>query len=220
MLGRKKFIVTAGAAAVLTIVTVGVGLALDDPEQAVGTVNLTDASSQPGPGSSDSQQIPALDELTGVVDRTGDDIDDLAVGGVDLDFGPESWVADAGALEDYDADGSAEALGVELDGLVGTEVRLRVHLDNDGDDADVYAINELTYRAVSGPAPWQSGDAVGEDGIRAAAAAVVGDGARVADLEAEDGTTVAWEAEVIDNQGREHDVLLDSAGNVIDVRPD
>lgn len=220
MPGRKAFVATAGAAAVLTLAGFGVGLALDDPEQAVGTVNLTDARAQLQPSNAGSRQIPALDELAGMVEGNVGDVDDLAIGRVDLDFGPERWMAEAGPLEDYDTDGSAEVLRDELAGLVGSEVRLRVRLDEDGDDAAVYAINELTYRAVSGPAPWQSAGAVGEDAVRTAAAAAVGDGARVADLEAEEGTTVAWEAEVVDSQGREHDVLLDSAGNVIDVRPD
>jgi hypothetical protein len=46
--------------------------------------------------------------------------------------------------------------------------------------------------------------------------AAVGEGARVVELDAEDGSSVAWEAEVIDSEGGEHDVLLDVAGNVID----
>lgn len=220
MPGRKTIIATAGTTAVLTLIVVGVAAAIEDPKEAVGTISLTDAHSQPGPNSGDSQQVPALDELTGVVELDGDEIDDVSVGDVDLEFGPQSWVADAGPLEDYDGDGNAESLRDELDGLVGSEVRLRVRLDDDGDDADVYEINGRTYRTVSGPAPWQSAEAMGEGEIRAAAAAAVGDGAHVVDLDAEDGSTVAWEAEVIDSHGRDHRVLLDPAGNVIDVRAD
>lgn len=196
------------------------GLALDDPDDQVAAGGLADTRSQPAPGDGASRQVPALEELAGVVERDGDDADDLEVGRVDLDFGPDSWVATAGATEDFDGDGTAEALRAELDGLVGNDTRFQVRFDTDGDDADVYAINDLVYREITGPAPWQSADAVGEDEIRRAAAAAVGEGARVVDLEPEDGTAVAWEAEVVDNQGREHDVLLDAAGNVIDVRQD
>lgn len=48
----------------------------------------------------------------------------------------------------------------------------------------------------------------------------MGEGARVVELDAETGTTVAWEAEVVDSEGREHEVLLDAAAKVVDVRPD
>lgn len=226
---RRTIIATAGAVAAIGLVGVGVGVgaALDDPDERVASINLTGTQGQStaeSAGTGGSRQIAALDELSGTVTREGDDdredVDDLHVGRVDLEFGPESWVASADPMEDYDGDGTTEALRDELDGLVGDDSRFRVRFDEDGDDAEVYSINDLTYREVSGPAPWQSADAVGEDAIREAAAAAVGEGARVVDLDAEVGTAVAWEAEVIDSQGREHDVLLDAAGNVIDVRQD
>jgi uncharacterized membrane protein YkoI len=219
MPSRRTIIVTAGAVAGVALAGFGIGVALDDPDQEVSSVNLTDARSQPttdsGPGT--TRQVPALEQVDGVVERDGDD---LEVGRVDLDFGPEHWVATARPMEDYDGDGNVEDLRAELDGLVGNEARFSVRLDDDGDDADVYAINDLTYREVGGPAPWQPADAVPEEEVRAAAAAAVGEGARVVDLDAEDGSTVAWEAEVVDSQGRDHDVLLDASGQVIDVRRD
>lgn len=220
MTGRRTVVAIVAAGVVVGLAGVGVGMALDDPEQEVGSIRLTETRSQPAAGVGSLRQVPALDEVTGVVERLGDDIDDLTVGRVDLDFGPDSWIADAGPLEDYDGDGTTEAFREELAGLIGSEARLRVRLDNDGDDADVYTINDQPYRDVSGPAPWQSASAVGEDQIRAAATAAVGEGARVTELEAETGSTVAWVVEVIDSAGREYDVLLDAAGTVIDVRRD
>lgn len=121
------------------------------------------------------------------MNRDGDDLDDLAIGRVGLDFGPATWVATAGALADHDGDGSV--------------------------------VNELPYREVSGPRgsrPMPS--------VRTRSAARPqrpwGEGARVVELDAETGTTVAWEAEVVDSEGREHEVLLDAAAKVVDVRPD
>lgn len=224
---RRTVITTAGAIVAVGVLGLGIGAALDDPDERVASINLTGAQSQATPGSGGaggSRQIAALEEVSGIVTRDDDgdrdDFDDLDVRRVDLDFGPDRWVASAGPIEDYDGDGTVEALRNELDGLVGTDARFRVRLDGDGDDGDVYTINDLSYRDVSGPAPWQSADAVGEDAIRDAAAAAVGEGARVVDLEAEVGSAVAWEAEVVDSQRREYDVLLDAAGNIIDVRQD
>ena len=56
--------------------------------------------------------------------------------------------------------------------------------------------------------------------LTAAAAEAVGPGARVTDLEPEDDDTGAWEAEVDDAGGGEHQVLLAADGTVLDVRPD
>lgn len=183
--------------------------------------NPTDGSGASSIGA--DRQVDALDEVSGLVTRDGsdpDDFDDLEVGRVELDFGPSSWAAAVGPIEDFDGDGNAEPLRDELDGLVGTEAEFRVRLDNDGDDGDVYAINGRTFREVTGPAPWQSADALSEDEIRSAAADAVGQGATLIDLEAEYGSAVAWEAEVVDADGREFDVLLDAEGGIIDLRQD
>ena len=45
----------------------------------------------------------------------------------------------------------------------------------------------------------------------------MGDGARVNELDRETAGDVAWEAEVIAVDGREHTVLLNAAGEVLDV---
>jgi uncharacterized membrane protein YkoI len=53
-----------------------------------------------------------------------------------------------------------------------------------------------------------------------AAADAVGPGARVTEIDAEDDGNVAWEAKVLGADGVEHEVLLDAAGAVLDVRRD
>jgi hypothetical protein len=216
----RRFALSAvGVAAVVLVAGVAVDRALDDPTTTVSAVELGQSVVDPGQGGGTRSAVPALDQVRGTFDR-GDDPDDFQVGRVELDFGPDLWVTHAPAIADFDGDGREEALLDELDGLVGRQVDLRVRLDDDGDDAAVYVIDGRTYREIGGPAPWQSADAASEDEVRAAAAEAVGPGARVVDLDAEDGATVAWEAEVVDADGREHDVLLDSSGKVLDVRAD
>jgi uncharacterized membrane protein YkoI len=195
------------------------------------------------------QQVPGLDELSGTVewddgsddrgaddsgtddDGTGDDgsdddgtdddvADELEINGVDLGFGPDDWVATADASADFDGDGSTGALRDELTGLVGQEVTMLVRFDDDGDDADVYVIDGTTYRDVSAPAPWLPVGAAGDEALRSAAAAAVGEGAEVIELDAEDDGNVAWEAKVRAADGTEREVRLDAAGAVIDVRVD
>jgi uncharacterized membrane protein YkoI len=107
-----------------------------------------------------------------------------------------------------------------LAGLVGQEVTLLVRFDDDGDDADVYVIGDLTYRDVSAPAPWLPADSATDEALRAAAAGAVGDGAEVIELDPEDDGDVAWEAKVRAADGTEREVRLDAAGAVIDVRDD
>lgn len=193
---------------------------LNDPEQSVAPINLSNSSVERLTGESSDRRVPTLDTLSGLVTNNDGDANDLEIERVELDFGPDNWVSGAGPFEDYDRDGQAEKLGEELAGLVGSEATIRARLDIEGDDADVYVINDLPFREVSGPAPWQSAGAVSEDEIRAAAEQAVGPGARVVDLEAEDGRTVAWQAEVVDGSGQEYDVLLDAEGNSLDVRRD
>lgn len=161
-----------------------------------------------------------LVESQGTVVPDQDDIDEFAIDGIDLDLGPDRWVATAPAFDDYDGDGTPEPLLEELEGLLGTEATVLVRVDDEGDDAMVYAINGRTYREVGGPIPWHDGTAADEATIRAVAAAVIGPNARVVDLETLDGDTVAWEVEVVDIEGREHTVVLDAAGTVLTTRPD
>ena len=132
----------------------------------------------------------------------------------------------AGPGEDYDGDGTPEDLRAELGGLVGQPVKALVRLDHDGDDADVYVLNDLTYRdSAGGPPPWlqtttTTGGAATPQAVSEAAAAAVGDGARVNELDRETAGDVAWEVEVIAVDGREHTILPNAAGDVLDVDSD
>ncbi|HEX6568151.1 MAG TPA: hypothetical protein VF015_03270 [Acidimicrobiales bacterium] len=172
--------------------------------------------------SDDSGDDSGDDGTVGDDSGHGDDDlgDELEVNGVDLDFGPDDWVATATATADFDGDGGTEALRDELAGLVGREVTLLVRFDDDGDDADVYVIDGTTYRDVSAPAPWLPAGAADDESLRAAAAAAVGEGAQVIELEPEDDGTVAWEAKVRAADGTRREVRLDAAGTVVDVRAD
>jgi hypothetical protein len=235
----RTIVLSAAAVAVLGLGGLAAASALDDPEASVDAVDVSDAASRRSAsatdGSASNQQVPGLDELSGTVelDRTddgsdddptddpADDVaDDLEINGVDLDFGPDDYVATADAAADFDGDGTTTTLREELAGLVGQDVTLLVRFDDDGDDADVYAIGDTTYREVSAPAPWQPTDAPDEDALRYAAAAAVGEGAEVLELDAEDDGDVAWEAKVRASDGTDHEVDLDADGKVIAVRGD
>ena len=54
--------------------------------------------------------------------------------------------------------------------------------------------------------------------VRTAAAAAVGPGAVVDELEWQSAGDVAWEVDVLSANGREHTVLLDATAQVLDVR--
>jgi uncharacterized membrane protein YkoI len=170
--------------------------------------------------------VDGLDQLVGTL-RAGDDPDDWYVSGVDVDFGPEGWIVAAPAFEDYDGDGTAEALLAELRGLEGREVTIgvRFDLDDDRDDAYAFTLQGLPYRDPSGGAPpWlttTSEAAASPDQVAAAAAAAVGSGAIAHDVdrETDDGWT-GWDVDVRSNDGREYDVYVDQSGSVVDVRAD
>jgi hypothetical protein len=230
MATRRTIVLAAAAGLGLAAVACGaVALAAqDDPRIQVGAVAVdrVDAAALTGAGNTGDQRVAALDTIEGTLERRGDDPDDFYVGAVELEFGPEAWVRTAGPGEDYDGDGTPEDLLAELKGLVGQPVTALVRLDNDGDDADVYVLNDLTYRdSAGGPAPWlqagtTAGKAASPQAVAEAAAAAVGDGARVDELDRQAAGDVAWEAAVITADGREHTVLLDSAGEVLDTRQD
>lgn len=162
----------------------------------------------------------SADDSTDDTDDRDDVFDDLEINGVDLDFGPDDWVATAEATADFDGDGATGALRDEIAGLVGQELTVLVRFDDDGDDADVYVIGEHTYRDVSAPAPWLPAGSADDEALRAAAAGAVGDGAEVIELDAEDDGDAAWEAKVRAADGTEHEVRLDADGTVIDVEQD
>ena len=227
----KRIIGIAAAAALGVTALAGGALALasqGDPRAEVGTVTMDRVNIQPGsdPVNSRDQQVAALDSIQGTFERRGDDQADFYLGGVELELGPDAWVLTAGPGEDYDGDGTPEDLLAELGGLVGQPVKALVRLDNDGDDADVYVLNDLAYRdSAGGPPPWlqtrsADGAAATPEVVAEAAAAAVGDGARVDELDRETVGDVAWEAEVNAVDGREHTVWLDAAGKVLNVDSD
>lgn len=211
----------AGAALVLTLGVVALLSVLipTDPEMEIGAVKISDVQAAVPPAEALDRRVPGLDEISGKVAREDpDDVDELRVGRVEIDFGPDDWIAAAGPMEDFDGDGVAEPLRDELSGLVGREARFLVRMDSGGDDGDVYAINGRPYRDPAGPPPWNA-DGAREEDVRRAAAAAVGPGASVVGLETRD-FPVAWEAEVVDAAGREYKVDLDASGRAVTVEPD
>jgi hypothetical protein len=219
--GAVGLAMIAGTVLILALLVVSLLTTLirTDPEQEIGTVRISDAQAAIPPGEALDRRVPGLDEVSGLVAREDpDDVDELVVGRVDLDFGPDDWIAAAGPLSDYDGDGVAEPLRDELSGLVGREARFLARLDSRGDDGDVYAINGRPYRDPAGSPPWNAGGA-GEQDIRRAAAAAVGPGATVQKLETAD-FPAAWEAEVVDAGGREYKVDLAADGKVLAVEAD
>lgn len=234
---RRSIKVAAVAMALAILALGGAALAAqDDPVEKVAAVDLGQfsiaAGTDPTAAVDSAQQVAALDPIEGTLERRGDDPDDLVIGTVELELGPERWLRTAGPLRDYDGDGTPEDLRGELDALVGQAVTALVRLDDDGDEGDLYVLNDLVYRdSAGGPAPWQQGrtaregastlgQAASPEKVAEAAARAVGEGARVDELDREDGGAVAWEADVIAADGRERTVLLDAAGQVLDVRRD
>ena len=159
------------------------------------------------PSASSNSRSRRWSASTGTLTNDGsDDPDDFYLGPIELDFGPDTWVMTAGPIEDFDGDGRPRRLLNELDGLVGRQVTALVRFDADGDDANVYRLNDRTYRdSASGrpprwePRPYEPDAASSDrDGRTAAAAAAVGRGARSwTDLERQSAGEVAWEAVVL-----------------------
>lgn len=166
-----------------------VGAVAVDASPAAGTTERVTEGAPASPGTVSAtppvESVSALQTVQGVLQRdddTDDDrddtddtddpadrYDDFTVNGVDVDFGPSEWIIAAPALQDYDGDGTAEPFAAELDGLVGQQVTLQVRDDDDDDaddraddrldDADVYEVNGLALRTITGPAPWRGGPA-------------------------------------------------------------
>jgi hypothetical protein len=195
-----------------------------DPSVQVGSVPITGVSVRAAPTSSATRghQVEALDRLDGTL-QVGDDSGQFTLGSVDLDFGPDAWVLTAGPLQDYDRDQTTENLLEELNGLTGQQVTTLVRPGDGGDEADLYVLNDLPYRDPAGPPPWMTATptstaTASTDELRRAAAAAVGEGARVVELEREPAGQVAWEASVDAADDTEHTVLLSAAGEVLHVR--
>jgi hypothetical protein len=214
----------AGAVALALAVLAGLG---DPPTAPVAPVDLGRVAVVPGTGpAAGSQQVAGLDPLSGRLERDPEDLTDFYLGSVELDLGPTQWLLTAGPLEDYDRDGRAEDLLDELAGLRGSTVAALVRLDDGGEDADVYVLNDLPYRDPAGsPPPWSDvgrappGPAASLQVVADTAARAVGEGALVDELERIAVGDVAWEVEVDAADGREYIVLLDVAGRVLDARP-
>lgn len=232
MVARRTAVLAGGAALAAVAVAAGVTLAVtgdDDREDGVGAIRLENVSgSEVGSGqASGSGQVAGLDELTGTIERDADG--DLVLNGVELDFGPDEWLATAGEVVDLDGDGTTARLQDEIDALVGTDRTVLVRLDDDGDDGDVYVVDDVTYRdTAGGPAPWQeaadggtTGPAATAEEVSATAVDEIGEGARATDVDpVTDVAGVAWEVEVVDADGKEHTVLLDAAGEVLSAELD
>ena len=228
---RPLILLVAVLVAVVLALTTTWLLTRQDPQETVAAVEVQGVrvvSPSPAvPSAADrreQQQVEALEALTGTLQR-GSDADEFVLDNSELDFGPDTWVLTAGPLGDFDGDGKTERLRDELDGLVGRQVTAMVRFDADGDDAEVYVLNDQTYRdSASNVPPWEpkpyAGPAASTETVSAAAAAAVGRGARVTDLERVRAGLVAWEASVTDARGREYTVALAADGDVIDLRRD
>lgn len=159
--------------------TVG-SVAVDDVAPASSSSQVASAATGAGSASATlpAEPVSALQTVQGVLERDADDddddaqdpadrYDDFTVNGIEVDFGPSEWIIAAPALQDYDGDGTAEPFAAELDGLVGQQVTLQVRdddADDDSadermDDADVYEVQGLALRDLTGPAPWRGGPA-------------------------------------------------------------
>jgi hypothetical protein len=173
----KTIALTAGGVALVAGASAVAASAVgDDPESSVEAVevgSLSDAASASGSTSTTaggSRQVSGLSELSGRVTQAPDDdgFDDLVVEGVELDFGPDEWTARAGRMQDFDDDGRVEPLRAEIEGLRDTDATFRVRFDDDGDEADVYLINGLTYHDPAGAPPWEpSGSDSGSGAVTA-----------------------------------------------------
>jgi hypothetical protein len=169
MITRKALALTA--AGVVLVGAAGVAAAGelgDDPESSVAAIEvgrLSEPAAPAGAGGTSTttatRGVSGLTELSGRVTQAPDDdgFDDLVVEGIELDFGPDEWTSTVGPTQDFDGDGTAEALADEFRGLRDTDGTFMVRIDDDGDEADVYLINGLTYHDPAGEAPWVSGPA-------------------------------------------------------------
>lgn len=227
---NRTLLVAYFALAPLVVIAAWALVLRNDPRELVPAIELggmdLPVSTHSGDDPERAYQVAALDRLEGTLVQRGDGPDDFYLSAIELEFGPEEWLVTAGAIEDYDGDGQVEDLYDELQDLVGQSVAVLVRLDGDGDEADVFSLNDLTYRdSVGGPAPWQQsppgmGPIATPEEVARAALRAVGPGARVAEIDPASAGVVAWEVDVIDAAGIEQSVLLNAAGVVLDVRPD
>ncbi|MBR8741203.1 PepSY domain-containing protein [Nocardiopsis sp. MG754419] len=234
-MNRRTTIILCCAGAGLLVVGVGGYLEIRDTAHPLESIRLESATeiapATPAAGTAPrTGTVEGLEQLTGRL-GAGEDVDDWYVAGVEVDFGPEEWLLTDPTLEDFDADGTVAPVLDELRALEGTEVTLGVRYDDDDDDdddrddADVFTIGDVTYRdPEGGTPPWRSDGAretTDRGAVARSAEEAVGEGAQALEVDHsdEDGWQ-GWEVEVRDADGVEHDVLLDAAGDVVDVRVD
>lgn len=237
MRARSILLLSAGVAGAGLLGAAGMSAALSDPASDVEPIVMADvASAGQTPGSAGTpsagtgitlQAVDGLEQLVGTL-RSGDEPDDWYVSGVEVDFGPDGWIAAAPVFDDYDGDGTAEPLLDELRGLDGRTVTLGVRYeiddDRDRDDADAFTIEGLGFRdPTGGQAPWQNtptGTEASREEVSSAAASAVGQGSTVVEIdrESDDGWR-GWDVEVRGADGRLYQAYLDPAGTVVDVRP-
>lgn len=174
--------------------------------------------------------VPGLKEQRGTISVVGDD---FALAGRELDFGPDRWMIATVAAGDLDRDGTVESWWDEVSGSAGRTVT--VLGDVDDDDIDVFQIEGLAVRPLSGPAPWSgnnskvrdddderlpTGTKIDVNKAMSLALAQVPGSVLAVELDIDNGI-VFWELEVRSNDGALYDVEIDAnSGRIIEVDRD
>ena len=221
MMSKRRWGVI-GAAAVIAVAAIGASVtaaAQEDPTVEIGAVAVDQVrlSSPTASTSARQQQVEALERLDGTLTMLGDDPEDFYIGPIELEFGPEAWVMTAGPSEDFDGDGNLERLLNELRGLVrstgdGTGPARQRRRRGERVPLERPDLSRQCGRAAAlvGRGGRREPNAASWEEVRTAAAAAVGPGAVVDELEWQSAGDVAWEVDVLSAEGREHTVLLDS----------
>jgi hypothetical protein len=105
-----------------------------------------------------------LTEITGTLEYDGQN---FIIDTMELHFGPNWYINSAVASYDYDEDGEEEIIFEELQGLVGTEVKIEGHVQSDN-WISVFTINGLVYREPGQPIwasqhQWRWGNGHGQE---------------------------------------------------------
>lgn len=121
----------------------------------LSALTIATGGSVTGASTDECDDPPQLSTLTGTLERTDKR---FFIGAEEIDPGPKWYLKETTAEYDYDGDGEIETMWAEINGLVGTEVTVRVDDAGRGDDRDMYRINGLPWRAADGcPPPWAGG---------------------------------------------------------------
>lgn len=123
----------------------------DGSRPQTGVTREGDATRVPAerPAKSDGDEAK-LTTISGTLAVCGDE---WCVADIEVDFGPPWYLSDEKAPVDHDGDGTDETLAVEIAGLRGQAVSLKVEFGLFG-DADAFAVNGVFYRKEIGPPPW------------------------------------------------------------------